>query len=653
MQIQNNWAFQNDQQQFITSLKRSASRLPRIMRGKVYSAIHKADDAPTFENNTAARNAVDSAQKRADRSNGYLASFKVPAKTINSKELTRKLAADMAMACYQDMVDCADGLPANLPYHKKLRQTYDTVVSRSLERIPQVEPPFRGLMIPQQMECDLLRLQSENWWARKLSRLRKQHLETLELIAGNIGRNASPYASKRAISEFIRDKAAQRRWAESLLLVNEQGDEFELIKAMDRSIANPENARAELMKRIRGLEEFADGLGWGAVFLTITTPSKMHPSAKNWDGTTPKQANKYLVDTWALARSALKRIDANYFGVRVSEPHQDGAPHWHMLVFLDKKDIKKVTRIMRRYFCAEDISELMNRFKNRKKLRAIWRKKRQLWGLAKSQGKKVAEPRRFYMPFQPRFDVEIIDTNKGSAAAYIAKYISKNINGFEVADLIDKETGKTLGDGVMNVKTWASTWNIRQFQFQGCDPITAYREIRRIRDAFQDENQQELEQLRLAAESNDFVDFIRAMRLIDVRIQYQTVEYGNEYGEAVKKLKGIAAGNAAVETRLHKWEMKRRDALKVGEANISWTCGTNCTQLEPAEKPDQNALKSGFNAEAMALLRRGYTVNLSGEKYRLRYGAISLVGRDDFEPKHPPSKPLKQPKTEGFKPLWH
>ena len=344
-----------------------------------------------------------------------------------------------------------------------------------------------------------------------------------------------------------------------------------------------------------------------------------------------------MVETWAKARAKLKRMDANYFGVRVSEPHQDATPHWHMMLFAPKKDLKAICRCIRWYFCHEEIGELMDRFKKRKSLRKAYRRARQQWGYQKSQGKKVSAPRKFHYPFQPRFDAEFIDPSKGSASAYIAKYISKNINGFEVADLIDSETGKTLGDGVMNVKTWASVWSIRQFQFQGCDPITAYSEIRRVREAFTEEHQSELEQLRQAAESNDFVNFIRALRTMTTEIKYETTPYGNEYGEAVKRITGLEAGKGFALTRPHKWEM-RRTALKSGVAGQSWTCGVNCTESPGAGKPPtptpnlpSRAQLYGIGPEAMALLNRGYTVNISGQRWKMRYGTLEQVP----EPPHP------------------
>jgi len=647
-----NWAFQHDQGKFIAGLKTTINRIPRTLRGNAVELIYNADREQDYKSNITALRAVSGAAAKAAKKGKYLSEFKIPQKVIASKDQTKKLAGELAQQCFADMLEIADSLPPGTPYIDSLTATYDGVCRLSLQRIPQVTPPLYGQdQEPEVMECALLRLHCAKWWNRKLQKLRKQHLETLEIMAGAVGRDASPYASHRAIAEFIRDKAAQRRWAESLVLTNENGDQLDLIKAIDASIANPENARAELMKRIRGLEEYAEEIGYQAVFITVSAPSKYHANSKKWNGATPTETNAYMVKTWSQARAKLNRAGASYFGFRVAEPHKDATPHWHMLFFVPADEIKFLCRVIRYYFCRADIAELMDRFKRRKQLRKQWRFARKMWGFHKKAGRKVAEPRKTYLPFQPRFDVEVIDPAKGSAAAYIAKYVSKNINGFEVADLIDSETGKTLGDGVMNVKTWASTWNIRQFQFQGCDPITAYREIRRVREAFTGEHQQELEQLRQAAESNDFVNFIRAMKQIDTAIEYETIPYGNEYGEAVRKLKGVTAGNQTAITRLHQWQMQRRDALKDGAAIKSWTCGTNCTQYGESQKPDQKLEKLGIDSEALALLHRGCTVNISGARYKIRHGGLELLGYAEKPPAQAAPEPSKP--QQKVIPLWH
>src|SRR5690606_23412232 len=98
------------------------------------------------------------------------------------------------------------------------------------------------------------------------------------------------------------------------------------------------------------------------------------------------------------ARAALSHIGIQPYGIRVVEPHHDGTPHWHMLFFLAPDQIDSVTQIIKRYALTEDPDET---------------------------GAELY-----------RVKVELIDSAKGSAVGYVAKYIAKNIDGEHVgADL--------------------------------------------------------------------------------------------------------------------------------------------------------------------------------------------------------------------------
>ncbi|WFR81391.1 replication endonuclease [Janthinobacterium rivuli] len=317
----------------------------------------------------------------------------------------------------------------------------------------------------------IARLVDAHWWRRQLRKRVKRAFEAGNIRLGYVNYRGEPYASNDAVLSRL---AQNRRNAAALaatLVQNENGQQFSIAELAEKTTANKAIRRGELMLRINGFEQIARECGDQGIFITWTCPSRFHAMQHSgkandkFDGSTPREANAYLGKMTSLCRSALARRGIGLYGFRIAEPHHDGCPHWHLLLFVRPTAKYKTAHL-------QDVAG-----------RAIRIMKRYAWRV--DRGEPGA--------FARRLDVKRIDWAKGSAAGYIAKYVAKNIDG--VADHKTKEgyvvTADTEGDVELTpsarVESWAACWGIRQFQQWGGAPVTVWRELRRIEESMLNE----------------------------------------------------------------------------------------------------------------------------------------------------------------------
>lgn len=208
------------------------------------------------------------------------------------------------------------------------------------------------------------RMLSPQWWLNRLRRTSAEWREHLNIALANVSKKTNPYASKTAITEWREQKRRTREFLKGMELEDEAGNRISLIDKYDGSVANPAIRRSELMVRIRGFDNICKDLGYVGEFYTITAPSKFHATNKHghrnrkWNGASPAETQGYLRSVWSKIRAKLHREDLRIFGIRVAEPHHDGTPHWHMLMFMQPEDVDQVREIMRDYAMQEDAREL-------------------------------------------------------------------------------------------------------------------------------------------------------------------------------------------------------------------------------------------------------------------------------------------------------
>ena len=499
------------------------------------------------------------------------------------KRLSTLVAAHMSM-CLD--AACGDLFVSDDVKPEEIRQAWERVAAEAM-RLEVIPPAFEQLRrkkrrrkpVPYELiPPSLARMLCGDWWYRKLWQMRCEWREEQLRAVCLVNKKASPYVSYEAVIHKREQRRKSLEFFKSHELVNEDGDTLDMEDVVNASNSNPAHRRNEMMACVKGLELIAEMRSDCAVFYTITCPSRFHATLNNgrpnpkWTSETVRQSSDYLVETFAAFRKAMHKTGLRWYGVRVAEPHHDGTVHWHLLCFMRKKDRRSITALLRKFAIREDREEL---------------------------GTNTG----------PRFKSELINPRKGTPTSYIAKYISKNIDGRGLAKEISKETGRSLRDSAEHVSAWASLHRVQQFRFFGIPGRQAYRELRLLAgQAARVQGERKagapvldnprLDAVLAAADAGCFATYIMKQGGVLVprkhhlvRTAYELNDEPSAYGDHGIRIYGIWSPivEGKICTHVMKWK-KVRKAVDVQEAAADlgacapWTRGNNCPPVENLNK---------------------------------------------------------------------
>ncbi|MDL4444372.1 replication endonuclease [Klebsiella michiganensis] len=556
-----------------------------LNRPKAYSRYLRETVRPCLERLSHVRDSQISASFRFMASHNGLEGLLVLPEM--SQDQTKRLST--LIAAHMDIcldAACSDLFVTDDVKPEEVRQAWERVAAEAM-RLDVIPPAFERLRrkkhrrkpVPYDLiPGSLARMRCADWWYRKMWQMRCEWREEQLRAVCLVNKKASPYVSFEAVIHKREQRRKSLEYFRSHELVNEQGDALDMEDVVNASSSNPAHRRNEMMACVKGLELIAEMRGDCAVFYTITCPSRFHATLNNgrpnpkWTSATVRQSSDYLVDTFAAFRKAMHKSGMRWYGVRVAEPHHDGTVHWHLLCFMRKKERRAITALLRKFAIREDREELGN-----------------------NTG--------------PRFKSELINPRKGTPTSYIAKYISKNIDGRGLANEISKETGRSLRDNAEHVSAWASLHRVQQFRFFGIPGRQAYRELRLL--AGQAARQQadkkagapvldnpRLDAVLAAADVGCFATYIMKQGgvLIPrkhhlVRTAYELNEEPSTYGDHGIRIYGVWSPivEGRICTHAVKWKMVRK-AVDVQEATADqgacapWTRGNNCPPVENMNK---------------------------------------------------------------------
>lgn len=248
---------------------------------------------------------------------------------------------------------------------------------------------------------------TDKWWRRRLSLISSRTVEATLREIGAVRKQTGVYVSNYGLNKIKIRRQRNNAWIDTMSAVGDDGTVIPLKDAVDSSVSNPKIRRAELMTRLRGTEEVAKKMDLDCLFLTMTCPSRFHAYLGNagrmnpkFDGSTPKDGLNYLNTTWKQIRADLGKANLKVAGFRVCEPHHDGTPHFHFVIYIAKTDSDKFKQIFQKHNL-------------------------------KSNGDEVGA-------LQHRFDIQELDIQNGSATGYIAKYIAKILMVKTLAKILNR-----------------------------------------------------------------------------------------------------------------------------------------------------------------------------------------------------------------------
>ncbi|EIU7606771.1 replication endonuclease [Salmonella enterica] len=463
------------------------------------------------------------------------------------------------------------------------------------------DPPewsrFTGKKLTQeQLKIAISKMLSVRFWSRHFRTFTRRWREHLYIAVGDVRRQRSVICSPQWVQHWLASRKRGREiMAETDLENEETGETLPLLSAVDASVSNNEKRRAEMLTRVKGLEELAaldhmsQDSDYVALFFTWTAPQQYHAwletgrRNRKWNGASPRETQRYFTRTFKNFSTALTRRDIHIFGMHVTESHHDGTPHWHGILFVRREQEATLRDVFEGYANAENCS-------------------------AHRPGKP---------PEQSQLMIKPVDKRMGSLTAYITKHICRNLEGCAPGGR-DKETGRPWTELARHSAAWASLWGIKQFQFTGGPPVSVWRELRKLSDQKQaDSVSPVFGELHHAAGAGDWAEYTRlqgglpaARKNLTMRTWYQAASEPDECGQYTAIIKGVylpGTGKAPVATRTRKWKVKTpRQNVKPGfmknrrkPALTPWTRINNCTmrRKQPVDHPPDPYLKIPIQME--------------------------------------------------------
>lgn len=378
-------------------------------------------------------------------------------------------------------------------------------------------------------------------------------------ILSIVGAAVQKYVSDKTLWNRKSQLELQAQWLEDTTVISDDSPDMEPIP-LSECIRTAKHRFNELYTLVSGQERRFTGQGFIALFVTLTAPARFHPNPaqgnNQWDGSTVTESHEWFMTDWVRTRALFSKHGIPLEGFRVTEPHKDGAEHWHVLLYIKEQDIEDVKALINRHFAH---SPHAVKYKH---------------DFAKPADKKEKK-----------------EKGHATAAGYMLKYLIKSLSA-------GKDTGTSAdNDEIFNKEAaaadaWRATWGIRAFQFFGVlhGKLTLWRELRRLEICPEEEDAARLWRAAKGGRGQLFISIIAENRpeLATIREVKETwTEPDPDTAEIQKvtiagRVLGVSVNGVEYITHTKKWTITKKERPL---ATVS-PCGAQVTVIHKSPRAD-------------------------------------------------------------------
>lgn len=201
----------------------------------------------------------------------------------------------------------------------------------------------------------------KRWFKKVLLKRERQITDFVYMMWQKIGSSAMPVISDAVLQSKNRQNQLAEKYAKEHEFATEI-DQTPVSMPFAETASSAKKRSSKLYVRAVGLEKYCTKRCLQGFFVTLTLPGQYHPNPtkgqNTWNGITPAESHDELQRKWRQFQREFGRKFGKVLGVRVEEPHQDGCPHWHLLIYVDSSKEAPLRELFGRFFGDETAAKV-------------------------------------------------------------------------------------------------------------------------------------------------------------------------------------------------------------------------------------------------------------------------------------------------------